>query len=211
MKVTFLLSIVLISSCFQSPKQNLKPKTLIIHNVHSDDIFNRLVNPLTDKYELPKLRNVRVSGNDLEVRVWVTGSDIDGFILKRSENTWSAIALKEMNCNEVSYYPKNKIYQLGKINLTEPESGWENAWKRLTEAGILDLPNSNEIGTIDGISYIVETNLNETYRIYEYSDPQNHKTEEDKRMMRIGEIIAEEFGLHNFKVGSLCIENNAKS
>jgi hypothetical protein len=68
------------------------------------------------------------------------------------------------------------------------------------------LPNSNDKSYLDGIGYAVETNQNGKYRIYFYSNPNLQKTEEAKRMMKIGEIIADEFGLHNFKVGSLCLE-----
>jgi hypothetical protein len=206
MKAAFLILITLFSSCFQNPKTKPKPKKLIITNERQDEVFNRILNPITDKYELPKLRDVSLSGNDLEVRVWVTGFDIDGFILSRIDNIWSAIAIKQINCNEVSYYSKNKRYQLGKIHLSEPKLGWENTWRKLFDAGIIDLPNSERIGFIDGVSYIVETNQNDTYRIYNYSNPELHKTEEAMRMIKIGEIIADEFGLGNFKIGNLCLE-----
>ena len=68
------------------------------------------------------------------------------------------------------------------------------------------MPNSEDVSTIVGIGYMVETNQNGKYRIYFYSNPQNQKTNEAKQMIKIGEIIADEFGLHNFKFGSLCLE-----
>ncbi len=142
----------------------------------------------------------------MEVRVWVSTSEIDGFIIKRSDGDWSAVTIREIDCSKFSYYPKNKNYKSGKINLSSPKSGWENAWRKLVETGILDLPNSNDSSYIDGIGYIVEINQNGKYRIYFYSNPNHQKSSEAKQMMKIGEIINDEFGLHNFKIGSLCLE-----
>lgn len=203
MRIGILLFLaVLLSSCFEKAK----PK-LIIPDERMDEIFTRSLNPITDKYELPKLRETSLSGDDLEVRVWVeTFAEIDGFIIKHIDGDWSAIAIKEINCKKKSYYPKDKVYELGKFNLSIPRSGWENIWQKLADAGILNLPNSDDKSFIDGMGYLVETNQNGTYRIYFYSNPDLQKREEAKQMMKIGEIIADEFGLHNFKVGSLCLE-----
>ena len=197
MKFIILLLVIFLSSCFQP--------TLIIPDATKDEIFTNGLNPITDKFELSKLRESYFSGDNFEVRVWVTGFDIDGFILRRFNKTWLAIAIKEIDCKKFGY-PKDKIYKLGKFNLSNPKSGWKNTWQKLAEAGILDLPGSDDVSYIDGMSYIVETNQNGKYRIYFYSNPDLQKTEEAERMMKIGEIIADEFGLNNFKVGSFCLE-----
>ena len=198
MRILLLSFIVLFSLCCQP--------TLIVPDARKDEILTNALNPITDKYELSKLRESYFSGDDFEVRVWVEGFEIDGFILRRFNKTWLAIAIKELDCKRFSHYPKDKIYKLGKVNLSTPKSGWKNTWQKLVEAGILDLPNSDDVSYIDGMGYIVETNRNGKYRIYFYSNPNLQKTEEAKRMMKIGEIIADEFGLHNFKIGSLCLE-----
>jgi len=200
MKIKVLLFIVLFTSCLQ----NQKP-ALIIPDTKTDEIFTNAVNPITDKFEVSKLRENYLSGDDFEVRVWVAVFEADGFILRYFNKTWSAIAIKEIDCKKESYYPKDKTYKLGKFILSAPKSGWENTWQKLVEAGILDLPNSNDKSYLDGIGYAVETNQNGKYRIYFYSNPNHQKTENAERMMKIGEIIADEFGLHNFKIGSLCI------
>ncbi|MDQ3131042.1 MAG: hypothetical protein M3Q99_09815 [Acidobacteriota bacterium] len=200
MKITIFLFIVLFSSCFL----NQKP-ILIIPETRKDEIFAKFVNPITDKYELPKLREISLSGDDLEVRVWFSEFEIDGFILKRTDRIWTAIAIKEINCKQVGYYyPKDKIYRMGKISLFTPKSGWENTWQNLVDAGILGLHYSYYISMIDETGYMMETNVNGTYRIRFYGSEE--KSQEAEQMRKIGEIIANEFGLHNFKIGSLCLE-----
>ncbi|HXG85973.1 MAG TPA: hypothetical protein VNI84_18270 [Pyrinomonadaceae bacterium] len=201
MKNLLLIFSLLLSSCVEYRKPELS-----IPDQKRDEIFQRFVNPLTEKYEIEKLREKYLSGDDFEVRVWIAGFEIDGFILRRTDSNWSANAIKEIDCKTFNYYQKDKVYELGKINLPTPKSGWENTWQKLVETGILDLPHSDEISYIDGMSYFTEINQNGKYRIYTYSNPDSQKTEEAKRMRKIGEIVADEFGLHNFKIGSLCLE-----
>ena len=200
-KIKILILTLLFSSCIEYKKTELS-----ISNGYKDKIFSEYINPLTEKYDFVRLREKYYSGEDFEVRVWISTSQTDGFIINHIDGYWSAIAIKEIDCKRFSYYPKDKGYNLGKINLHSPKSGWENTWQKLLEAGIVDLPNSNDVSHIDGISYIVETNQNGKYRIYFYSNPNVQKTEEARRVVKIGEIIADEFGLDNFKIGSLCLE-----
>ena len=141
------------------------------------------------------LREVVLPENDLEVRVWV-GFGLygkDGFILKRSSGTWSAIALKQMIC-----HAENR----GKIDLPAPKSGWEAAWQKLVDAEILTLPDSSKLnykGDItDGKGFVVETNSGYLYRTYHYGNPNYVKLKEAGQMVKIGKIIAEEFGLESF-------------
>lgn len=203
MRIALLVFIVLLfSSC-----ESKQPK-LIIPNAERDKIYFQLINPVTEKFEIPKLRETYLSGDDLEVRVWVEAFGFDGLILKRINKQWSATAIKQIDCSG-EFRDKNLPYQTGKINLATPKSGWEDSWQRLIDAGILDLPDASELpnekSMIDGIAYVVETNLNGKYRVYYYGNPQVQEWKEAKQMMKIGEIIADEFGLFNFKYGSLCL------
>ena len=68
------------------------------------------------------------------------------------------------------------------------------------------MPEPKESYYLHGINYFVETNRNGIYRTYYYSNPDRQKTQEAKRMVKIAEIVAGEFGLYNFKSGSLCLE-----
>lgn len=47
----------------------------------------------------------------------------------------------------------------------------------------------------DGMSYVVEVNYDNTYRTYLYDNPSYAACEQAKKMIEIGNTIAEEFGL----------------
>jgi len=197
MRITLLLFTILLSSCVQTPK-------LIIPNAGRDEIFTKFVNPVTDKYNLAKLREISLPDDDLEIRVWRSSFEIDGFILKRTADIWSAVAIKEINCKKFGDYFGDKIYELGKFKLSTPKSGWDNTWQKLANVGIIDLPYSYYIPMIDEGSYMMETNIDGIYQLRFYGEKE--KSQEAEKMRKIGEIIAAEFGLYNFKVGSLCLE-----
>ena len=52
----------------------------------------------------------------------------------------------------------------------------------------------------DGYGYVVEININGTYRTYHYMSPASQNWPEAKQMMKISNIIYEEFGLAEFKI-----------
>ena len=89
-----------------------------------------------------------------------------------------------------------------KAALAAPRSGWEAAWGRLEGAGILTLPDAEAVNCnsrgLDGTYYIVETNVNATYRTYMYANPDPPKCREARQMVEISRIIAEEFNLPEF-------------
>jgi hypothetical protein len=150
--------------------------------------------------KLQKLRTVLLPAGDLEVRVWIgfgTGGE-DGLILRRAAGEWSALHIHGM----FERYPPEKYQET--FSLAVPKSGWERAWQRLVDAGILALPDESTLecgpAILDGIGYAVETNMDEAYRLYSYGNPQYAKCGEAKRMMEIGRIISEEFGLEEFSI-----------
>ena len=211
MRIIFLIFAILFSSCNVEKKPQI-----IIPDEKIDTVFTKYVdNPITEKYQLAKLRETALSSNDLEIRVWASLGyhGIDGFILKRINGNWSGIAIKELDCNSISYY-KGRFYQTGKIDLAPPKSGWDNAWQKLVRAGVLDLPDYDEVSLIDGFGYFTEINVNNTYRTYHYSNPDVYKIKETdaqkrinvQKMLEIGEIIADEFSLGNLKAGNMCLE-----
>jgi hypothetical protein len=81
-------------------------------------------------------------------------------------------------------------------SLGPPKSGWEAAWKRLTDAKILTLPDGSvncKTEVLDGIGYVVETNVNRKYRTYRYGNPSLATCDEAKQIVRIEAILADEF------------------
>lgn len=159
---------------------------------------SKSINNLTAEANLPNLRTILLPEDDLEVRVWVGFGvrGVDGLILRRSADRWIGIHLHGM--------AERPPYPFHQEILAPPKSGWETAWLKLKDAGILTLPDSSSIQCdprgVDGTSYVVEGNMNKTYRTYRYHDPNYGKCDEAKQMMKIGEIIDEEFGLEEFSV-----------
>lgn len=206
-RIAVLFMLVFFSSCVFDNK----PELIIVDEYHQM-ILSQSIDPVTEKYDLPKLREFSLYRNDLEVRVWVSFLEgKDGFIFRRFNRQWSAVAIKDIDCNKFNYWKRDRKYSVGKINLHEPESGWQNVWQKLLEAEILDLPDYSELpeydmGYLHGIAYFVEINKDGKYRTYAYSNPQVQMLKEAEQMMKISEIISDEFNLHNFEIGSLCIE-----
>jgi hypothetical protein len=150
---------------------------------------------------LRNLRTVLLPDGDFEVRVWI-GFSVNGtdcLILRYFSGQWSAIHLQGM--------ARAPTFPNSLTALPSPKSGWNRAWHRLINAGILTLPDAHAVNcnprVLDGITYIVETNINMTYRTYSYSNPDYEspwykRCNEAKQMILIGKIIGEEFGLEGF-------------
>ena len=148
------------------------------------------INEVTREAELSNLRTAALPGDDLEARVWVHAQQHSrALILKRSAGRWSAILLRGMLTEQK--LEKREI-------LSAPRSGWEGAWARLVSAGILILPDAAEIqcstGILDGTSYVVEVSKDRTYRTYMYDNPDYAKCDDAKQMIKILDIIEDEFG-----------------
>ncbi|MGH9961007.1 MAG: hypothetical protein ACREBC_28455, partial [Pyrinomonadaceae bacterium] len=64
---------------------------------------------------------------------------------------------------------------------------------------VLTLPDSSqlkdEVIAVDGESFVVEINMNASYRTYSYSNPHFQKWPEAKLMIRIAQTILEEFNI----------------
>jgi hypothetical protein len=179
----------------------------------------RLVLPRTDlpllldfnerltKVNLQSLRTVVLPDGDFEVRVWI-GFGLNGedcFILRHFSGQWSAIHLQGIA--ESPPFPNT----LAPLSL--PKSGWNKAWQKLIDAGILTLPDAREVNcnaaVIEPIIYVVESNINMTYRTYSYGNPWYDnpplykRCNEARQMILIGKIIGEEFGLGGFDLSDI--------
>lgn len=161
-----------------------------------EDIYFEAIIEREKTSNLKRLKSKPLPGDDLEIRVW-SGFGLtllEGFILKHTAGEWSAVDLDwEVSENRNG---KRNVKPLDK-KLDVPKSGWDAAWQRLVDAGILTLPDAEKIdcsgNSVDGISYVVEYRLKNKYRTYMYDNPQYAKCDEAKQMVRINKIIAEEF------------------
>ena len=77
------------------------------------------------------------SAGDAEIRVWYGFglSPLQGFLIKRANNQWSASHLKADNYSD----PK----RIAKIQLPSTKSGWESCWQRLVNLVSLLCPAQN--------------------------------------------------------------------
>jgi len=187
-------------------KESQKKRQLRLVLPRSDMLLSPEINERLAKVNLPSLRTVLPDG-DFEVRVWI-GFGLNGedcFILRYFSGQWSAIHLQ--GTAEAPPFPNSMT------PLSSPKSGWNKAWQRLVNAGILILPDAAktkcEHAVIDGISYAVESNINMTYRNYYYSNPWYDnpplykRCNEAKQTILIGKILGEEFGLERFDLSDI--------
>ena len=105
----------------------------------TDGLASKSINEIASTAKLTRLSTTQLPPGDLEVHIWVgfgvTG--VDGLILRRSSQQWSAAHIREMSGEP----PFQSITEL----LATPPSGWEGAWKRLTDSGVDVLPDASEI------------------------------------------------------------------
>ena len=178
----------------QSPAvQGRREFTLAIPKDGWEPIFFKPIDERARIANLPSLRSGALPQDDLETRVWIGFglTALRGFDLKRSAGQWSGLYLQGIHAG----LARNEYQK----QLRTPKSGWDACWRRLEDAGILKLPDAAAIdcrgGALDGVSYVVETNMNASYRTYLYDNPQVAKCQEAKQMMEINRILYDEFGL----------------
>ena len=78
-----------------------------------------------------------------------------------------------------------------------PKSGWDALWKKLLDSDILVLRDESEGNChyfiLDGVAYVIETNVSGTYRTYRWSNPTISNCAGAKGVAAIEQIIGEEF------------------
>lgn len=177
----------------KSNPQQGQPLQLEIPKDSWEQIFFR---ELDKRMKMTKLSSLRLAlpTDDLEARFWVEDGPfgIDGIIIRRTRGAWSGTYI-----HGVSKKPNFKQYN---TQLPPPRSGWEIAWKRLVEGGLLTLPDASQndciLGGKDTTWFVFETNVNRKYRTYAYEQPEMAECDEAKRMVKLVGILSHEFGLH---------------
>ncbi len=156
------------------------------------------------KIGLSALESRTLSNEDLEIRMWRFSAYGDKnliFILEKIKGNWSANLL-ERTIVKKDLSKKNPLVKSSQKKLGQPKSGWEIFWQRLIEAEILTLPDGDEVGNEvceDCWAFVVETKVEESYRIYDYHAPESSKeNRESQQMVKIINTISEEFNLDVF-------------
>ena len=182
----FVVGVAFSSACFNRSEMRFEiPKASWVQ------IFFKEINSVAKFTGQIDLTETRLRDGDLEARMWwgFGLSPLEGISLRRVGGQWSAIHTIADQYSEPTYAERRE--------LQPPKSGWDKCWQRLLDAGILTQPdasavNCGDIG-LDGIGFVVETNTNRTYRTYMYHNPTLAKCNEAKQMVKIAEIIDEEF------------------
>jgi hypothetical protein len=152
-----------------------------------EKLFFESINERIRSSQLSNLRLNDLPNDDLELRVWrgFGKFPLKGFVLKRTAGEWTAFDISGKS-------PKNLIDKTDASTFD-----WEESWRKLTNAGILTLPDAAEIkcsgNALDGTSYVVEYNFENSYRTYMYDNPDYAKCGQAKQMLTINKIIDDEF------------------
>ena len=175
----------------QLPPPSNQTVRLIIPHASWEPIFFREIKSVTSFTAQSHLREVSPGKDEHEARVWwgFGLSPLEGISLRYGAGQWSAIHVKADD-----YYEPTKATR---EELKPPKSGWNTAWQRLIDAGMLSLADASEVNCgeagVDGVAIVVETNTDRTYRTYMYPNPSLEKCNEAKQVLKIVEILDEEF------------------
>lgn len=201
MRVILLFALLVVSCAAQSVNQEKKNSSgdqqaeafrVIIPQDTWEAIYFKEINERAAIAKLPNMRAAASPKGDLQTRIWMGFglTALRGFDLKRSSGQWQGMYIEGI----YQGLPR-KEYQ---ITLRAPKSGWEAFWQKLLDAGILTLPDGRSIGcdtgALDGISYVVENNIDNTYRTYMYDNPQLATCKEAQQIIQIVNLFADEFG-----------------
>ncbi|CAN5323010.1 hypothetical protein BH10ACI1_BH10ACI1_00480 [soil metagenome] len=158
---------------------------------------------LPKKTGLLTLENRDLPNEDLEIRVWRFSAFGDKdliFVLERIKGNWSANLL-ERTIAKKDISKNNPSVKSSRRNLGQPKAGWETFWQRLVDVEILTLPDGDEVGNevcIDCWNFVVETKVAGNYRVYDYHVPEFSQSREAQQMVKIINIISDEFNLDVF-------------
>jgi hypothetical protein len=199
-ELAFLLSVgFLMVSCQTSPNtpetQAAQPQQLRLEIPKSNwlAIFFKDIDSRAEQAKLPNLRETILPNDDLEARLWfAAGSNqLNGIVIQRRSGTWLATYLHELSAT-----PKSSEYN---ESMQPPRSGWDAFWNKIVDAGLLTIPDASQVDCNvfgkDGTGFIVETNVNRTYRTYLYDNPTFAKCDQARQLLFLINIVNEEFGL----------------
>ncbi len=123
----------------------------------------------------------------LEVRInrWTALEGGETLVLHKINEEWSARLLGDgsrFGC----------LYQ----ESVQPKYGWEIFWLSLQKEGLLEIPDGNyaDKGWLDGSGFVVEVYHQNKLKRYSFFVPEEMKTERETQILRIGDLINQEFG-----------------
>lgn len=165
------------------------PIKVNLPNSRWEPIFFKEIDRVTALAKIKELRKVNLNKNNIQVRIWRSAGPepLEGALIQRLDGQWSGKHIREIYREDAE--------QAEIKDLRAPKNGWPILWQTIVDKGLLTLPDPSEINcednsVIDGTSYVVEINQDNSYRTYRYG---GGKCPENQRMEYIGEIIGLEF------------------
>ena len=149
-----------------------------------EPIFFESINRVAKNAELPNLRTTPVNREDFECRVWEGFgiSPLHGYVLRRTNGTWSAIELEDQH---------SRVLKPSKSHV------WARLWEELLNAGIRSIRDESKMkhneGVMDGICYVVEILENSKYQTFMVDNPQIIKSSDGARMLKVMKILHRHF------------------
>jgi hypothetical protein len=206
---TIVILLLLIASCLAPTRQEsnvasqkqennsspasrkVEPQLVPVAGDRSEPLFAETIRKRAEKANLPPLKSKKLSGDDIEFRVWVGFGlkPLEGFVVSCEDGRWEGTFFE-------SIIPTNKPPYRKELF---PKSDWERIWGKLVDADLLTLPDSSQLKdearVRDGTSYVVEVKQGSVYRTYGYMNPAHQKWKEAKQMLRIADLLYKEFGI----------------
>ncbi len=156
-----------------------------------DKIAFRDIDRATSSVGVQRLRDTALAPGEIEVRIWrESGSpQLEGLLISRWGPLTSARLIQVLHGFPLS----NTVIR----EIPEPVSGWDVFWEKLTQQGLLTLPNFPEescenTGRLDGGRYVVEVLQDHVYRNYTYGE-EDAVCLESKHLDAIRDIVGQEF------------------
>jgi hypothetical protein len=192
---TILILILLVPSCSpgrqESPAESHEPEAQLrpVAGDRSEPWFAEVINERAKAANLAPLSSKKLSGSDLEFRVWVGfgKKPLEGFVIERVRGQWKGTFLESNGTTR---------------HLPSPNSGWEGLWFQVVDSGLLTLPDFSQLKdyapVVDGTSYEVEVKKDGIYRTYAYMNPDYQEWKEAKQLLKIADILYTDFGVERY-------------
>lgn len=175
----------LVSFCSTTPNQNSNSSDFTIESVTT-----REVNQVLALAKMPRLEDVPLARNDVEIRVWrgFGIAPLEGVIFSRRNGVYAATHLKA----DQYYAPTIVSVSI----LDPPRTGWEKFWGNVLEESIgpllLSTADCYDSGHTDGLGYVLEKK--ESGDNYSMKFVDQSRCHEIARIDDIAIAIAVEFG-----------------
>ena len=164
--------------------QSNRPQLTVPNAAWEPNFFSE-IDRVAEQGHLPDLRRVGVPDGDMEVRVWegFGKRPLRGYVIRSQGGAWTADYLED-----------------GKgIRRMEATRSWSDVWRRMREAGVLDIDDASKrppIDQLDGTGYVIEVCQYFKYRTVMVNDLSLDHSEDAKKMGKVIAILHEAFGPH---------------